>query len=789
MTELLPAYGTLPADLKLPDESGRSHASGLLLGAAGAPAIACRLPRLTQVYRRPSMVSPVFAQEEAARAAEILSLLLAACRQSILGAASTLRGPARSILSPSLTVTMVSAQSGETLSRLLERAFGFSSFRANQEIVCRAAIEGKDVLLVMPTGAGKSLCYQLPGIARGGTTLVISPLIALMDDQALKLDALGFSVARIHSGLDRAISRQACADYLSGALQFLFIAPERLRVPGFIEMLARRKPSLIAIDEAHCISQWGHDFRPDYRMLGQSLPALRPAPVIALTATATTRVQDDIAAQLGMAEASRFIYGFRRENLGIEVVEMAPGLRGGFVASLLNDQARRPAIVYAPTRKQAEALAAELSAKFPAAAYHAGLDPQHRESVQLKFQQGGLDTVVATVAFGMGIDKADVRTVVHTALPGSLEAYYQEIGRAGRDGLPSRAVLLYSYADRKTHEFFFERDYPSIEILDSVFQRLGREPLQKDEVRGRLKLDAEVFDKALEKLAIHGGGVLDFEENAVQGHPQWRTSYASEAQRKKSQLDVAMRYAETAGCRMSSLILHFGDTADARRTCGQCDFCAPENCVAKLFRPPTESERKTAWEVIRWLKKSSAGSTGKLHKEMFPQEQVSRDEFENLLRALSVAGLLRIEELTFEKDDRSIAYRRVSLTREGTDLPADDPLEFVLPDVAAPAASRARKPRAKISGKSPRTGETAAANDSAALSARESAIEGKLRTWRLAEAKKHGVPAFCVLGNKTLRTLAQQQPTTRSQLLTISGIGGAKAEKFGDAICQICARG
>src|SRR5271156_1897085 len=173
------------------------------------------------------------------------------------------------------------------LTELLHATFGHSAFRANQEAVCRAATEGRDVLLVMPTGAGKSLCYQLPAIARGGTALVISPLIALMDDQAAKLSALGLRVARIHSGLDRAVSRQACVDYLQGALQFLFIAPERLRVPGFAEMLAKRQLALIAIDEAHCISQWGHDFRPDYRMVGQYLPALRPAPVLALTATAT----------------------------------------------------------------------------------------------------------------------------------------------------------------------------------------------------------------------------------------------------------------------------------------------------------------------------------------------------------------------------------------------------------------------------------------------------------------------------------------------------------------------
>jgi len=416
-------------------------------------------------------------------------------------------------------VATILPQPSETLVPLLQRAFGLSSFRVNQEVVCRAAIQGRDVLLVMPTGAGKSLCFQLPGIARGGTTLVISPLIALMEDQAAKLDSLGLSVARIHSGLDRALSRQACADYLAGVLQFLFIAPERLRVPGFIEMLAKRKPSLIAIDEAHCISQWGHDFRPDYRMLGQFVSALRPTPVIALTATATPRVQDDIAAQLGMADASRFIYGFRRENLGIEVVEMSPSLRPAFVADLLDDPARRPAIVYAPTRKQAEALAEQLSSRFPSAAYHAGLDARRRETVQQEFQQGRLHAVVATVAFGMGIDKADVRTIVHTSLPGTLEAYYQEIGRAGRDGLPSRAILLYSYADRKMHEFFFERDYPPVDELDRVYRRLGNEPLEKESLRAKLRMESDLFDRVLEKLVIHGGGAVDIDENAVRGRP------------------------------------------------------------------------------------------------------------------------------------------------------------------------------------------------------------------------------------------------------------------------------
>src|SRR5580658_1613894 len=254
----------------------------------------------------------------------------------------------------SASAAMDHATADLPLNALLARTFGFSAFRANQEEVCRAAIAGRDVLLVMPTGAGKSLCYQLPAIARGGTALVISPLIALMDDQAGKLTAAGLRVARIHSGLSREESRQACRDYLDGTLQFLFIAPERMRVPGFPEMLARRKPALIAIDEAHCISAWGHDFRPDYRLLGDYLPALRPSPVIALTATATPAVQKDIVTQLHLKRPALFIHGFRRENLAIEVVEMSKPRRNEFTVKLLNKPENRPAIVYAPSRKSAE---------------------------------------------------------------------------------------------------------------------------------------------------------------------------------------------------------------------------------------------------------------------------------------------------------------------------------------------------------------------------------------------------------------------------------------------------
>jgi ATP-dependent DNA helicase RecQ len=683
---------------------------------------------------------------------------------------------------PPILVAPANSESGEMMHEMLHRVFGFRHFRANQEAVCRAAIQGRDVLLVMPTGAGKSLCYQLPALARGGTTLVVSPLIALMEDQVAKLASLGLSVARIHSGLDRSASRQACIEYLNGSLDFLFIAPERLRVPGFADMLARRKPSLVAIDEAHCISQWGHDFRPDYRMLGQYMTALRPAPMIALTATATPVVQSDITRQLGMMDPACFIHGFRRDNLAIEVVEVVPSRRSESVCTLLSDPVRRPAIVYAPTRKQAEALAVDLAQVFPAAAYHAGLDPERRDLVQKHFLSGKLEAVVATIAFGMGIDKADVRTVIHTSLPSSLESYYQEIGRAGRDGEASRTILMYSYSDRRMQEFFFERDYPKVEVLDRIYRKLGNGSQHRDELRESLKMDADDFDKAMEKLTIHGGGVMDFGDNASAGHTAWRKSYSEQAERRRAQIEIVMRYAEASQCRMAALVRHFGDTADGKLACGVCDHCAPQSCVAREFRTGTGEERKSVLAIVEALRLSMSKSTGKLFKEVFPKEEMSRNEFEDLLSSMARLGLVDLEDAEFQAEGRTIPYRKATLTLKGEHL--EDASELQLTLKARPVSKKGDRTR-----RDRRTSTTKRekAEPLAALTSAGEALAEKLRQWRSAEAKGMNLPAFCILSNKTLRAIAAECPTSTEDLETIAGIGPAKAEKFGAAICRICA--
>jgi ATP-dependent DNA helicase RecQ len=676
----------------------------------------------------------------------------------------------------------------EDLSALLRTVFGFAGFRANQEAVCIAAVERKDLLLVMPTGSGKSLCYQLPAIALGGTALVISPLIALMEDQAAKLMALGLRVARIHSGLDRAASRQACVDYLQGKLQFLFIAPERLRVPGFPEMLAKAKPALIAIDEAHCISQWGHDFRPDYRMLGQYLPALRPAPVMALTATATPAVQRDIVAQLGMDAPKLFIHGFRRENLAIEVVEVPTPARAAAIRGLLEKPERRPAIVYAASRRQSESLAEELAHTMPAAAYHAGLDAETRERVQTRFQRGELQVVVATIAFGMGIDKADIRAVIHTGLPGTLEGYYQEIGRAGRDGAPSRTFLMHSYADQRTRDFFLTRDYPPIDHLEKVYRSLTDTMQAVDELRAKSTLSEEEFDKAFEKLEIHGGARVEYgsPRRAVTGAAGWKKTYTAQARHQAEQSEKVLCFVESGECRMAALVRHFGDVEDANRQCGMCDVCNPVDTVLKQFRHATREEQRVVQSIIDEVRPLAYKAAGALQRSVDPLGRMSRDAFEGVLDAMRRNGWIGIEDAEYEKDGEVRRYRKISLTEAGLE-PRIALQELLISDgIAAEFAPGDAGPKRKKTKATSARGKAQANETPIVMTAGDEVLASRLKEWRALEAKRLGVPAFVILHDSTLRAVALARPRTPNQLLAVNGMGPAKLEKFGDALVKLC---
>jgi ATP-dependent DNA helicase RecQ len=670
---------------------------------------------------------------------------------------------------------MAAASELSQLSGILHRTFGHSEFRSHQQEVCEAAAAARDVLLVMPTGAGKSLCYQLPALALGGTALVISPLIALMDDQAGKLVELGLRVARIHSGLPVGDARQACRDYLSGALDFLFIAPERMRVPGFPEMLAKRKPSLVAIDEAHCISQWGHDFRPDYRTLGQYLPALRPASIVALTATATPAVRQDIVAQLQLQNAAVFVTGFRRTNLAVEVVELSKPQRHPFTAKLLKPNSARPAIVYAPSRKAAEELAAELHRHFPTSAYHAGLLPTVREKVQREFLTGKLDVVVATIAFGMGIDKANVRTVVHTALPSSVEGFYQEIGRAGRDGLPSRSVLLHGFADRRLQEFFLEKNYPPTSDLERVARALPSEFVQVETLQRKLKLDRDTLDRAIEKLLAAGVAVMDMAGDVRStGEESWQKGYESQVAMRRTQIDRMIAFAESNTCRMAALVQHFGDTTDRALTCGLCDICNPSGESANAAHQPNNDERRWLRQILSALESRST-STGKLFTDLHVVKD--RDDFDTLLEGLARAGLITIANDTFRTSDgKDITYKKAAITHEGHE-PDDATLDTVWLRGSLSAAPSAKK-------KSTKSRTTSAEN--LPLNPQAEKLFEQLREWRRVQAAPTKTPAFMIITDAVLRAIANAAPQNLSSLLAISGMGQSKVDRYGAAVIAVC---
>ena len=345
---------------------------------------------------------------------------------------------------------------------LLKQFFGFDRFRPLQEDIIANVLTGNDSLVIMPTGGGKSLCYQLPALRLDGITLVVSPLIALMKDQVDGLKANGIKAEFINSALPYQDMVRIRGEALRGEVKILYVSPERLALEGFQSLLRSLNVCLVAVDEAHCISEWGHDFRPDYRSLGALRRSMPDVPFIALTATATYRVRDDIVTQLGLTNPQRFVASFNRANLNYEVRSKRNFF--GQLAELLESRRNQSAIIYCFSRKETEELAVDLRGLgLMAKPYHAGMDAEARRRTQEEFIAGEFPIVVATIAFGMGIDKPDVRLVVHNSLPKSLEGYYQETGRAGRDGLPSDCVLFYSYGDKSKQEFFINRIEDDIE--------------------------------------------------------------------------------------------------------------------------------------------------------------------------------------------------------------------------------------------------------------------------------------------------------------------------------------
>jgi ATP-dependent DNA helicase RecQ len=516
------------------------------------------------------------------------------------------------------------------LAAALHQHFGFRAFRPGQEEAVRAALAGRDSLVVMPTGSGKSLCYQLPALMRADLTVVVSPLVALMQDQVegLRARGAGERVALVNAQQSGEDNRAAIERAAAGQLRLLYVAPERFGAPGFLDRLAGVDIGLFVVDEAHCVSQWGHDFRPDYFRLEAVARRLNAHAVMASTATATARVATDIARRLALRDPVKVTTGFDRPNLTFAVARPHAADKRAMLLETLRRPDALPAIVYAGTRAGCEELAGVIGAELGVAAepYHAGLDRERRAAVQRRFLADETPVIVATNAFGMGVDKPNVRTVVHASTPPSLEAYYQEAGRAGRDGLPGRAVLLAEPRDKALHVHFIRQEQLDDRLPRDVAGRLswaadGDGGFNEDagELCAAAGCDGERLRAVLGHL-IRAGVVQPSPSPSSRVAGRLVGSYdAGAAARCHASMEEGIRvrwrqyreiwaYAEADSCRRTAILRHFGDpSAPHNENC--CDVCAPD--VRPVAPPPSPEVLESLDDAIFSVVRSARPQVGR----------------------------------------------------------------------------------------------------------------------------------------------------------------------------------
>jgi ATP-dependent DNA helicase RecQ len=487
----------------------------------------------------------------------------------------------------------------EQLRTEARRRFGVRRFRPGQQEVIEALLQGRDVFGVMPTGAGKSLCFQLPALFLPKATVIVSPLLALMQDQQDKMVERDVDVVRLDSTLSASEGRQAAREIRRGEHDLIYVTPEQLEKPEKLEMLRRSGVSLFVVDEAHCVSQWGHDFRPAYLTLRDAIQTLGRPPVLALTATATPEVREDVLRQLGIPDAEVVSTGVVRKNLFLEVSRTVnPDIKRERLLELLREE-QGTGIIYTATVKRAEELWRWLvSAGMDVGRYHGQMKTKEREETQARFMEGGYRAIVATKAFGMGIDKSDIRFVVHYHFPDSLESYSQEAGRAGRDGKPARAVLLYRLEDRRIQGYFLGGKYPRREEsreFYSVLRELWARDKGKPVALSRLSTLTSLPLKRVKVLAaqLTGAGIVERTSRGLKqlrdfDSPEEFDAYLEAYEERhlddRERLQVMMRYGQTTQCRWRMLGEYFEEPLE--EDCGHCDNCRERAAGHFDIQPP-----------------------------------------------------------------------------------------------------------------------------------------------------------------------------------------------------------
>jgi ATP-dependent DNA helicase RecQ len=678
---------------------------------------------------------------------------------------------------------MSASAPSEAAAAVLHDVFGLSGFRPGQAEIVAAAETGRDLLLVAPTGSGKSIGYWVPGIAAGGLTLVVSPLIALMNDQVNRLRSLGIAAAALHSQVDRASQDEAIRAAADGRLRFLYVTPERFGVPSFMAALRLLTVSRLAIDEAHCISSWGHDFRPDYRRLREAADLCGRPPIGAFTATATPRVRADIVSSLGMRDPEVRVTGFVRPELRLTVVRCRgqQQKRAALLAALRGLEGR--AIVYCGRVRATEEIADLLRDNgLRAAPYHGDLDAADRHRAHGGFVDGSVSVVVATSAFGMGIDLPDIRSVIHVDFPGSIEQYYQEAGRAGRDGNPAECTLLYSPADRDLQSFFIEHAYPERDLVRDVYRELLRENRwDLDDWDRRLPgRDRHAVRAAIDVLRRAGALLEDGRVARLQGAPVDFEAQGVLREHAYSRLHQVMDYARSADCRHARIADYFGEEG-APRTCTSCDNClSPPRRRMLVTRGDVASALTCVARFDGHLGAARLAALLRGADDAWTQQRpwVREVPFFGALRVWTADGIRDLLAALIENGclRRSSGERPVlSLTPAGhAVLDGREDLEV---EVEAEVTGAAQRDRPGLGGAGAQLGEDAGERFE------------RLRSWRRAASQQAGVPAYVVFDDRTLRELAMRNPASAHALVEVPGIGPAKLARYGEEVLRVLAAG